>query len=393
METQYLTPPENDPRRHLSWVEIDLAALAGNVRALRRQVGEQCQLMAVVKGDAYGHGAVPCAQTCLAAGADLLAVARLEEALALRQAGIEAPILCLGALAVEQVAQAIQARVMLTAYHLAAAQIAEQEAARLGMTAQLHVKLDTGLCRLGLACDADHQELSLAELAQMAALPHCRLQGVFSHFAVADGDTPAEQAYTRSQLAAFCRFVAAARQRGIPLPVCHLANSGAICDLPESYLDLVRPGIILYGSYPSPSVKRIAGIRPVMTVKSHLVQLHRLPAGGSVSYGCTWHAAQDSLIATVPLGYADGVPRLLSNGGSLLLHGQRVPIVGRVCMDQLMVDVSQVSGVAEGDEVVFLGCQGDQQIPAEEIAARAGTITHEIFIHLASRLPFVYLPA
>lgn len=366
-----------------AWVEVDLAALRANFAEIRRVVGADCPITAVVKADAYGHGAVEVAKCLLAEGADCLAVATLGEALELKSALGAVPIMLLSPL-LGGVRQAVRQQIILPVFSLAMAEEVNDVAAKLGVCAPVQLVLDTGMGRIGLADTAAARD----EALQIAALPNLRLVGVFSHFAAAD---EADKTYAEQQLAVFNQFVAALAAAGVDISCKHIANSAALLEMPHTRQDMVRAGIVLYGYYPSDEVRReILHLTPVMSVKARLTWVKTVPVGTSVSYGCTFVTERKTKIATVPLGYADGWSRLNSNNGCVLVGGRRVPIIGRVCMDQFMLDVTDIDAKV-GDEAVLLGAQGAEMIDADEIAARIGTISYEVLSSLLPRLPRIYL--
>ncbi len=366
-----------------AWVEVDLAALRANFAEIRRVVGADCPITAVVKADAYGHGAVEVAKCLLAEGADCLAVATLGEALELKSALGAVPIMLLSPL-LGGVGQAVRQQIILPVFSLAMAEEVNDVAAKLGVCAPVQLVLDTGMGRIGLADTAAARD----EALQIAALPNLRLVGVFSHFAAAD---EADKTYAEQQLAVFNQFVAALAAAGVDISCKHIANSAALLEMPHTRQDMVRAGIVLYGYYPSDEVRReILHLTPVMSVKARLTWVKTVPVGTSVSYGCTFVTDRETKIATVPLGYADGWSRLNSNNGCVLVGGRRVPIIGRVCMDQFMLDVTDIDAKV-GDEAVLLGAQGAEMIDADEIAARIGTISYEVLSSLLPRLPRIYL--
>lgn len=366
-----------------AWVEVDLAALRANFAEIRRVVGADCPITAVVKADAYGHGAVEVARCLLAEGADCLAVATLGEALELKSVLGAVPIMLLSPL-LGGVGQAVRQQIILPVFSLAMAEEVNDVAAKLGVCAPVQLVLDTGMGRIGLADTAAARD----EALQIAALPNLRLVGVFSHFAAAD---EADKTYTEQQLAVFNQFVAALAAAGVDISCKHIANSAALLEMPHTRQDMVRAGIVLYGYYPSDEVRReILHLTPVMSVKARLTWVKTVPVSTYVSYGCTFVTERETKIATVPLGYADGWSRLNSNNGCVLVGGRRVPIIGRVCMDQFMLDVTDIDAKV-GDEAVLLGAQGAEMIDADEIAARIGTISYEVLSSLLPRLPRIYL--
>ncbi|MEW5898827.1 MAG: alanine racemase [Bacillota bacterium] len=367
------------------WAEVDLKAIAYNVRQIRQMVPLRTEVMAVVKANAYGHGAVEVARTALANGAGRLAVARVSEGEQLRKAGIAAPILLLGYTPPGQFADVLRFSLGQTVYSVEMAAQLSELAGRRGGKAVVHVKVDTGMGRLGFPAE----DASVREVLQIARLPHLEVEGVFTHFATADSR---DKRYTLEQLERFLAFLDALRREGLAVPFRHCANSAAIIDLPAAHLDLVRPGIALYGLYPSKEVDRSRlRLEPAMALKARVAQVKRVPAGFKISYGATYETPAPTVIATLPVGYADGYTRLLSSRGKVLIHGQKAPVVGRVCMDQCMVDVGHIPDVAPGDEAVLFGRQGEVLLPVEEVAEAIGTINYEVVSQINSRVPRVYL--
>jgi len=366
--------------------EIDLSAIAANVALACRLAGPETRVMAVVKADAYGHGAVPVARVALAAGATWLGVAIPEEAVPLRAAGIASRILVLGPVAPEQAELVADHDLEQCVCDPAQAEALDRAARARGRVLALHLKVDTGMGRVGLR---PREVRGVAE--KIRALPSVRLAGLMTHFADAEAEEPG---FAREQLARFAdaaRDLPAVPQGGMPLR--HAANSAALLFLPESRLDLVRPGIMLYGYHPrGPRGGPEPPLRPALRLRTAISQIRDVARGESVSYGRTFVAPRDLRVATLPVGYADGCGRLLSNRGQVLIRGQRVPIVGRVCMDMTMVDVSGLPDVRVGDEAVLIGRQGADEITADEVAELQGTISYEILCRIGPRVPRIYLP-
>jgi len=371
-----------DSIQQSTWVEVDLDALAANVRALRRQAGAAL-LMAVVKANAYGHGAVPVAEAAVTAGADWLGVAFADEGMALRQAGLTAPILILGYSPPTAADKVVAQRLTPAVADWSVAVALSAAAARAGVRQDVHVKVDTGMHRFGL----DPADV-LAFVAGLEQLPNLRFAGLFTHFATAD---EADKTGARQQLARFQMVRQALATAGRPAPLSHAAASAAILDLPEAHLDLVRAGISLYGLYPSSVVSRAVPLRPVLQWKTRVARVFDVAAGEGVSYGFTWRAPSPARLALLPVGYGDGFRRGLSNRGQVLIAGRRAPIRGRVCMDQTVVEVTQIPGVRPGDEVVLIGRQEEETITVEEMAEWLGTINYEVVTGLMARLPRLYL--
>ncbi len=363
-----------------TWLEIDLPSVAANVALLKARLAPATGLMAVVKANAYGHGAVEVSQTALAAGATSLGVALPEEGATLRRAGIGAPILVLGPASPDQAAVVSAASLTQTVYSHASLEAMSKEGVAGGRPVAIQVKVDTGMGRLGVRPDQ-----ALAFLRRVAHDPGVRLEGVFTHLARADEPDPAP---TRRQLAILERLRRETARAGIPVPVWHAANSAAAWRFPESHLDLVRVGIAVYGLDPFPGFS--GDLRPALTWKTKIAFLKEVEAGTPLSYGALYHTPDRARIATLPVGYADGYARSLTNTGLVLVGGRRVPVVGRVCMDQLLVDVTAVRDVREGDEAVLLGNQGDERITASEMAGWRGTVNYEVVCAISSRVPRTY---
>jgi alanine racemase len=367
--------------------EIDLSALAHNVSELRRITSSGAQLMAVVKANGYGHGAEAVARTALENGADRLALARIDEALELRRAGIDAPMLVFGYTPPERVDALAENDLIQTVPSLAVARELSDAASALGRSLIVHIKVDTGMGRFGLL--AVDGEDALDEAETMLSLPGLTVEGIYTHFATADA---ADKTLARNQLSRFMSFTGDLKKRGLVIPIRHAANSAAVIDMPESHLEMVRPGISLYGLYPSGEVKkeRLA-LKPAMTLKARIVQLKEVPEGCTISYGATYTAPAPTRIATIPVGYADGFDRLLSNQGHMVVRGLRCPIVGRVCMDSTMIDVSNIPGVQAGDDVAVFGGDAENAVTVDEVAEKLGTINYEVVSTVMARVPRVYV--
>jgi alanine racemase len=365
-----------------AWAEIDLDAIEHNVRVLKALVGEKTQVLAIVKGNGYGHGALPVARTVLEAGATWLGVNMCDEGVQLRQAGIKAPILLVGFTPPTQATTLVANRLTPTVNTIEIAE-AINAVADAANPLSVHVKVDTGLSRYGLL--PDEVVPFCKRIVEMKGL---RLEGLFSHFASAD---ETDKASARKQLAIYLETLSRLKRAGISIPLRHIAASGAVLDIPETHLDMVRCGIIVYGLFPSDEVSHAVGLRPALSLKGRIARLRTLPPGTGVGYGATYVTTHPTLAALIPIGYADGLKRSYSNKGSVLVHGQRARVLGRVSMDQMTVDVTGIAGVAEGDEVVLIGRQGDDEITCDEMARVMGTINYEVVVGLAPRVPRVYL--
>ncbi|MBA3532578.1 MAG: alanine racemase [Ardenticatenales bacterium] len=372
------------PTERPTWLRVDLDAIAHNTRRIKELVGPQVKVMAVMKADGYGHGAVKAAQTALHNGAEWLGVACLPEAKALREAGISAPTIILGYTPAWQARQALRYDLRVTVFSEEVARALSRATIALEREARVHVKVDTGMHRLGL-----FPEHVVDFVKAIRELPNLIIEGIFTHFSVADALDPWHQEYTREQLARFEKVLADLERAKIHVPIVHAANSAATLRLPEAHFTMVRPGIALYGLAPSPEVPLPEDFRPALSWKTQVAQVKELCPGSYVSYGATYCAEETRRIAVIPVGYADGFRRAPSNWGNVLVRGQRAPLVGRVCMDQAMIDVTEIPGVRQGDEVVLIGAQGEALLSAEEVAERLGTIPYEVVAEILARVPRV----
>ena len=363
-------------------IRVDLDHLTFNLRSIRAQVG--VPVMAIVKANAYGHGLAPVALHLQKQDVEQLGVAFVEEGIALRQAGVTVPILVLGGIFGRQVAQFIANDLEVTVSSLDKLRQVEAAAEALGRKAVIHLKIDTGMERIGV-----HSYSARAFVEAAVASRWCVLKGIYSHLACADDP---RSPMTTQQLERFLEACAYIERIGAPMPLRHLANSGGVLHFPETRLDMVRPGILLYGVLPDAASHRTIDVRPVMSLASQVVYFKVVKAGNPVSYGATWAPSRDTRVVTVPIGYGDGYPRALSSRGEVLIRGHRYPIVGRVCMDQFMVDIGQDSAWNE-DEVVLIGTQDGNTITAEELAQAAGIIPYEVLVGLNERIPREYLGA
>jgi len=367
------------------WSEIDLKAIAHNVRQLAGVTAPNTKLMAVVKANAYGHGANQVARTALENGASYLGVARVAEGEALRQAGIKAPVLVLGYTPPANYPALLDNNLAQTVYNLATAAELSAMATREGKKVIIHIKVDTGMNRLGFGCTDTG---AVRDILSIASLPRLEVEGIFTHFAAADSE---DKDYTMAQWLKFNTLLQSLAVKGLTFRYRHAANSAAIIDLPETNLDMVRAGIAMYGAYPSHEVKMSrVSLQPAMSVKALVAQVKKVPAGTGVSYGVSYLTPNQTVVATIPAGYADGYSRLLSSRGEVLVHGRRARVIGRICMDQFMVDVGHIPGVVPGEEVVLLGRQNGAEIRADDLAAQIGTIAYEVFCMINARVPRIY---
>jgi len=363
-----------------TWLEVDLEAIAYNVRRVTELVGQDVAVLAVLKADGYGHGAVRVARTVLNNGARYLGVASINEGARLRQAGITAPVLILGYTPAWQARDLVLNDLSATVFNLEVGQALNRAARELNNPVRVHIKVDTGMGRLGLLPD---EVLPFVQALQ--ALPGLVLEGIFTHFSVADSDPD----YTRWQIDRFRQVLAGLSEAGIDIPLVHAANSAAILSLPESHFGMVRLGIAMYGLHPSAQVRCPPDFHPALAFKTQVAQVKTLPPGSYVSYGNTYQTEGEQRIAVIPVGYADGFRRAPRHWGEVLVRGQRASIVGRVCMDQTTIDVTAIPKVRQGDEVVLIGEQGGDQITVEDVAERLGTINYEVVSEILARVPRV----
>lgn len=366
-----------------AWVEINLDHIAYNISQFKAIAGSKTEIMAVVKADGYGHGAVAVASAALGAGASSLAVAFVEEGVDLRRAGITAPILLLGYTDPLQFPSLIDYNLTPTVFGYDTALQYSALAAAKGVTLPIHLKVDTGMGRVGLLPDE-----AVEVIARIYRLPGLQTEGFFTHFAAAEA---ADGIYTAEQIKLFNRIVERCGEKEITFKVIHAANSAASINCPESHYNLMRLGLAMYGLYPSAELKDgPVKLRQAMSFKSRVVLVKKMPPGSSISYGCTYRTTGEALIATIPVGYADGYSRLLSNKGQVLIRGQRAPVVGAICMDHLMVDVTEIPGARLHDEVVLYGRQGGEEVTVEEAAALIGTVNYEVLCAVDKRVSRFY---
>lgn len=362
---------------------VDLDQLAANYRAIQAHVGDS-KVMPILKANAYGHGLVQVATLMSGLGAPYLGVAYLEEAIRLRREGITTPILVLGGILGSQIPQFIAHELTLAASSVDKLEAIDQAAKAAGTRAKVHLKIDTGMERIGV-----HYYSAESLLNAALQCENVDVEGIFSHFANAD---TTDLTHARLQLERFAEVLSFYERRSLPCPMRHMANSAAIAALPESHLDLVRPGILAYGVYPAPQVARTVPVEPAMTWKSSVVYFKVVKPGHPVSYGSTWQSDHMVRLLTVPVGYGDGYPRAMSGSAEVLVHGKRYPVVGRICMDQVMVNIEWDSAY-NGDEVILLGGAPDQRVTVEQLATWAGTVPYEILTGINTRVPRVYLGA
>ncbi len=367
-----------------SWAEIDLTAIRNNLHCIKKALNPGTKIMATVKANAYGHGVKEVSRVCLEEMVDFLAVATLDEALELRAEGIAAPLIVLGYVPRQFSDLMVSNAIRATVYDISLARSLSREAQKQGRTAHIHIKIDTGMGRIGFAPVSD----TIRTIENIAALPGIDIEGIFTHFSEADRE---QEQFTMVQFEAFQDFTRELDERGIYIPLKHCANSAAIFRYPETQLDMVRAGIMLYGLYPSQFMKSMnLGIVPAMTLKSRVSMVKNLAEGHGVSYGRTHICKSGTRVATLPIGYADGYRRDFSNQAWTMIKGQRSNSLGVVCMDQCMFDISGREDIAEGDEAILFGRDADG-ITADDLAVIANTINYEIVCSVSSRVPRIYV--
>lgn len=366
------------------YAAIDLDAVCHNISEIKKLVGPDTKIMPVIKADGYGHGAVPVAKALNKIGVDGFAVAIIEEGIALRKQGITKPILILGYTSEYQYASLIQHEIEQTVFSYEMAEAISKFAVTMKKEARIHIKVDTGMNRIGFK----PTEESVGQVQRIQKLPNIKIQGIFTHFACADEE---DKTSARYQKKLFDQFVSKIEEKGIEIPVKHVSNSAAIMDLRECRMDMVRSGIITYGLYPSEEVDKSAiDLKPALSLISHVIHVKEVGPGEGVSYGSTFVTDRKTRIATIPVGYADGYPRALSSRGRVIIRGQYAPIIGRICMDQFMVDVTDIEGVSVMDRVTLVGTDGDKNITVEEAADLAGSFNYEFVCGIGKRVPRVY---
>ena len=365
--------------------EIDLNALRFNLNQLRGMTGGKAEILAVVKANAYGHGAPEIARELESAGARIFGVATTEEGIELRVSGITAPILVFGGTYPEEVGRILANRLTPVIYDLEIARAFQARAEKEKKRLSVHIKIDTGMNRLGISWRQWTSALKVLE-----GLRNLKVEGLLSHFSVAEGEGPDDRAFTDEQLARFTKCLDLAGKRGIKASFVHLANSAATTLWRQARFNLVRPGLMLYGYHPSPSLGSLISLKPVLRWKTAILSLKLVPAGDTVSYGRTYRCRKETRIAVLPVGYADGYSRRLSNRGEVIIRGRRAKVLGIVCMDLTMVDVSEIPGVQAGDEVVLIGRQGSEEIAAVEMAGWIEGIPYEVLCVIGRRVPRVY---
>jgi alanine racemase len=374
-----------DYKFNRAWAEVNLDNIAHNVKEIRRITDKKTEIMGVVKADAYGHGVMEVAKTLIENGVTRLAVSMLDEAIQLRQNGIDVPILILSYTDPRRAEEIILHDVTQTVFSHDLAEALSEAAVRLDKNIKIHIKIDTGMTRVGFMPGYS----AVKNVVRISKLPKIIIEGLFTHFASAD---ESDKSYTNMQFERFMSIVSELNRIGIYIPVKHVCNSAGIIEYPEMHLNMVRPGIVLYGMYPSEEVRKDRiDLRPAMTLKANIILVKEVEADNCISYGRIFKTQRDSKIATLPIGYADGYTRLLTTKGRVLVNGQSVPIVGKICMDQCMIDITDVEGsVNVGDEAVLFGSQNGNEIKIEDLADKIGTINYEIACIIGKRIPRVY---
>lgn len=369
---------------HRLLAEIDLDAIGNNIREIRRRLNTGTKLMAVVKADAYGHGAEEVSKVCLYNGADQLAVATCDEGVQIRQWSIQVPVLVLGNTVEGQLETIINYSLTQAVFRYETAKLMSDIAVKLGKTALVHIKIDTGMSRIGFM----PTDKSIEEIEKIFKLPNIKVTGMFTHFATADEK---DKTFTKVQYKKFRYVTDRLNEKGYSGFIRHCANSGAILDMPELGLDMARAGIIIYGLYPSSQVTHPINLKPAMSLKSQISYVKDLEKNVSVGYGRTYFTTHKTKVATIPIGYADGYSRAFSNKSRVIIKGKYAPVIGNVCMDQMMADVSDIPDAVAGDSVIIMGRDGKNNVSAEELAEIAGTINYEIVCNVGKRVPRVYI--
>jgi len=365
-----------------TWVEIDLNALRHNLLAIRKWVGPQIKILGIVKADAYGHGDYEVSRVLLNNGVEMLGIAILEEGIQLRDKGIKAPLLILGGIFEEQIDTVIQYGLTPTVYDLKLADVLSKRANYFNKIMKVHVYVDTGMGSIGVKYDKAVEFVKFVK-----NMKNLLIEGIYTHCSSSDEK---DSAFTNLQIKRFRDVLDALDTIKVCIPLRHMANSGAILDYPEAYFNMVRPGLSLYGLYPSEDVSRDIGIKPVMSFKTRIIHIKNMESGDVIGYGRTYRITKPTRVATLPLGYDDGYNRLFSNQGEVIIRGKKASIVGRVCMDQCFVDVTHIKDVSVGDEVVLYGSQAQESIPIESIAKQLNTIPYEVTCSISKRVPRIY---
>lgn len=371
-----------------AWAEINLDAIVHNYKEIRRITNPNAKIMAIIKADGYGHGFKKIAEVLSENGIDAFGVATTDEALQIRKAGFTLPVLILGIIPDDELNTVIENEISISVTNLMFAKKISSAASKLHKNARIHIKLDTGMGRIGFVC-GDDDSMTAEEIIEAAKLPYINVEGVFSHFSKAD---EADKSYTDLQFERFCRICEILEKNGVKIPFKHICNSAGIIQFPDYHLDMVRSGIITYGLYPSDEVdKSKISLIPAMTVKTQVTNVKKIHHESLISYGGKYTAKPGDVIATIAIGYADGFSRILSGKAKVIINGHLVNVVGNICMDQCMVDVTGIPDIKIGDEVIIFGSDGNNTITVESVALLLGTINYEVVCSVGKRIPRAYI--
>lgn len=372
---------ERNTHNGRTWVEIDLDSLRKNFRAVKEKVGQNRKILAAVKADAYGHGALEISKTLQEEGVDMLGVASVDEAIELKRGGIGCPIVILSPTTIDLAPFIVENDFRSNVSNFEYAECLSRIASRMDKKAKVHIEIDTGMGRTGIRWSE-----ALSFVRKLLGLEGIYLEGIFTHFASAEENS----AYTEDQIEKFFNLLAQLEKYKIKIPLKHCANSAGVLNYPSSYLNMVRPGLVIYGLFPSPAPRSL-NITPIMSFKTRVVHIQRVPKGNSISYGRTFFTQRNSIIATISVGYGDGYSRKLSNKGEVIIRGKRAKIVGAVCMDLTMVDCTHIEGVQLGDEVTLIGRDGMEELTPDEIASLIDTISYEVTSSIGPRVPRIFV--
>ena len=376
---------------HRAWAQVNLDAITNNIGEVRRMVGAKSKILAVVKADAYGHGFLEVAKTLLNGGADALGVAFIDEAIQIRDRGFDCPVIILGHISRKDAYILVEKDITTTVFTSAFAKALSLAAVEQNKTVKVHIKVDTGMSRVGFVYndDNDTRELAISEILEISKLPNIEIEGVFTHFAKAD---ESDRTFTELQFARFMELVEKLESLGLSIPIKHTCNSAGIIQYPEMHLDMVRPGIILYGCYPSEEAdKTKLNLQPAMEFRASVTQVKWVEKGTPVSYGGVFVTTDKTKVATIPVGYADGFSRILTGKAFVIAKDKKVPVIGKICMDQCMIDVTSVNNIDVDDEIILFGRNNlNLEIPVEEVAKMTGTINYETLCIVGKRIPRVY---
>lgn len=375
-----------------TWAEINLDNAEHNFKVIRKNISDKTKMCCVIKADAYGHGAIELAKLYESAGADFFAVSNLEEALELRYGGSTLPILILGYTPASYAKELAENNISQAVLSLEYAKELSKSAVSLGVTVRVHLTIDTGMSRIGIMCQDIERDDAAGQAFEVFNLGGLEVEGIFTHFAVSD-EKEEGRSYTEHQLGCFNYLVGTLKEKGVDTDkiICHCSNSAAIMDYPQAHIDMVRAGIILYGLAPSGKLKGQLDLKPAMEIKSVVAHIKYIEKGTDVSYGRTFTADKRMKIATVPIGYADGYIRNLAKDAFMIVNGKKAKVVGRICMDQCMIDVTDIDNIEVGDVVTVIGKDGGEEISTDDVAAWTGTINYEVVCLVGKRVPRVYI--